>query len=252
MAEHEHILLDEILEKHPSPEAAYLVLSTVKKDIRPEQIIQYCRRALHHSPDHIGLRTLLAEAYTLSGLLARASEELSRAAALIGEMAGPYLMLARAHAEKGSRDEALRLLHFYLTFHPDDEDARELLTRLQPPEPAALQRGETREEKEEEEEKEQEPFEIPEIATATLAELYLKQGEREAAIRTYRKVVERNPDDEQSRNRLNELEAAPLEQESLLQQISEADPERLRKEKLIGVLEAWLSRIQEARSPAAN
>jgi predicted regulator of Ras-like GTPase activity (Roadblock/LC7/MglB family) len=44
--------------------------------------------------------------------------------------------------------------------------------------------------------------------TATMAELYLKQGQRERAIAIYRHVVRERPDDVVARRRLSELEGS--------------------------------------------
>lgn len=218
------LLLDEIFENDPSAETAYLVLSKLKDKTRPEFITQRCRRALKAHPNHVGLRTLIAEAYTESGLLAKASEELEKLSATLGGMFGVYFKLARAFKEKGRDKEAVQLLMTYLAVRPEDEEALSLLRSIQPSEPeepaSAVETVEqevspapepTREPEsypvDEEEEEAEVEASFTEIATATLAELYFNQGELNSAIETYKKVVARNPGDEPAMARLRELEA---------------------------------------------
>ncbi|HLU69910.1 MAG TPA: tetratricopeptide repeat protein [Fibrobacteria bacterium] len=60
------------------------------------------------------------------------------------------------------------------------------------------------------EEDEEEEFEIgensaPHIATVTLAEIYLQQGLKEQATQIYRQLLERQPDDESVRERLQDI-----------------------------------------------
>jgi tetratricopeptide (TPR) repeat protein len=52
-----------------------------------------------------------------------------------------------------------------------------------------------------------EPEPAPELASATLAELYFNQGFTEKAIGVYRQLVERDPGNERARARITELEA---------------------------------------------
>jgi len=105
------------------------------------------------------------------------------------------------------------------------------------------------------EEEPEEEQDLPEIATHTLAELYADQGQIEAATETYRKILNRDPADEKARARLQELEgvvqkeAAPAPDVPLeeAKEPSPVDPERRRSEKMIAVLEQWLSRIHDSR-----
>lgn len=53
-----------------------------------------------------------------------------------------------------------------------------------------------------------EPAAEPELASATLAELYLGQGFRDKAIEVYRRLLRRDPDNDKLRARLREIEAA--------------------------------------------
>ncbi|RLF54415.1 MAG: hypothetical protein DRN37_10270, partial [Thermoplasmata archaeon] len=85
----------------------------------------------------------------------------------------------------------------------------------------------------------------PEIATHTLAEIYENQGQLTAAVETYRKLVEQDPGDLRAKERLEKLEA-----ELRGEDIIPVPPGRTEDgtERLIGILEGWLTRIQETGS----
>ena len=87
-------LLDEILENDPSPETVHRILARRGADERPEKTIQMCRKALRVHPNHMGLRSLLADAYMDSGLSARAVEELERIPSDMDGMVSAYRRLA--------------------------------------------------------------------------------------------------------------------------------------------------------------
>jgi tetratricopeptide (TPR) repeat protein len=59
--------------------------------------------------------------------------------------------------------------------------------------------------REEEEEPELEEDSAPHVATVTLAEIYLQQGLKEQAAQIYRQLLERQPEDDSARRRLNEI-----------------------------------------------
>jgi tetratricopeptide (TPR) repeat protein len=82
------------------------------------------------------------------------------------------------------------------------------------------------------------------IATPTLAEVYYKQGQLDEAIRTYNQVLQQNPSDQDSEDRLAELVAESYR--TTLDEKAEADRKKAMKtERLITVLETWRSRLQE-------
>jgi tetratricopeptide (TPR) repeat protein len=199
-------LLEELLETDASPGTLHLVLSKMKDRGRTSLVVQQCRKALNLHPHHQGLRTLLAEAYLDQGLAARASEELEQVTRRVDEAARAYKILADALVRQGRDAEAAASLDLYLAHRPDDAEAGEILARLRPPAPEAPS-GEAGLEA-----LSDEP--IPEIATPTLAELYFSQGQIEAAVETYERILARSPNDARTLARLRELRAlteAPVE-----------------------------------------
>lgn len=231
-------LLEELLETDASPGALHLVLSKLKGRGRTSLVVQQCRKALSLHPNRDDLRTLLAEAYLEQGLAARAEEELLRVTRRLDEAAGAYKLLADALLRQGRDAEAAECLDRYLAHQPDDADAGETLVRLRPPAPETGAETAAPEETRagEEERRETPAFEeeapagepIPEIATPTLAELYYSQGQIDAAVETYERILTRSPDDPRANARLRELlalRAAPAEAPPLEEEAPEAAPD---------------------------
>jgi len=84
------------------------------------------------------------------------------------------------------------------------------------------------------------------LATSTLAEIYYERGELDEAMKIYEHAVRAFRDDEKSKIRLKELKEIRETQER--GKAKEALKEK--NLKLIGVLEGWLSNIEQRR--AAN
>ena len=265
--------IEEILEYDPSPETVYRILARRKGEERPEKTIQGCRQALRVHPNHIGLRSILADAYLDSGLAARALEELERITTIMDGMASAYHRLAEVYARQSRTPEAVRCMEIYLAHHPEDRDARERLNRILPEENAKPVEVDLEELTDEPGPQVSEEF--PEIATPTLAELYVNQGQLETAIETYRKVLDQYPEDERSRSRLEELESmkgpgqdeaepvlagpqVPESEESFEEGMPEQpvaavqNPEKRKSERLIAILESWLARLREPRSELSS
>lgn len=111
------------------------------------------------------------------------------------------------------------------------------------------------------------PFEeevLSEIATPTLAEVYVNQGQLQEAISIYEKVIAQNPEDRASMTRvqelrtmleaeapLQELELPAIEAEPLLPEADLPPPEettpkaKQKKQKTIAILESWLANIRK-------
>jgi tetratricopeptide (TPR) repeat protein len=252
-------LYRQILESGPSAQTLFLVLSKLKQEGDCKRVVQECIKALNTYPDDIPIRQVLAEAYLETGFLSQAETELGKVTAQIDELVSAYKRLATLYHREKRGEEARKALHVYLAHWPEDQEARELLEMLRPlpeapaqePEPLAEPPAATaeqsatetpdlaREEAEETTTLEREQG-LPEIATPTLAELYYSQGQMEEAILTYEKVVEGNPDDQRAAARLAELKAATPPKAAF-----ETDRNRGKKGKMIALLEAWLSNIQE-------
>ena len=274
-----------ILSHGPSSDTLFILLTRMKKEGELRKVIQACVRALDMYPSDIRIRKLLAEAFLEAGFLSQAEEEMQKVTRQITELATIFKRKAEVLAKQQRSEEALEAAQTYLAHYPDDQDALRLLEDVSPPEedsveapPEEPEEAETMPEEAEpipetypeppedveaqtapseitpllaEEEEPQTPS--PDIATPTLAEVYVDQGQIEEAIKTYERVLEQNPDDEQSRERLQELQAeeAPA---AVTEDAEDAVDDGIRAkkektEKVINTLESWLEDIQEMAKP---
>ncbi|MDH3998123.1 MAG: tetratricopeptide repeat protein [Desulfuromonadales bacterium] len=133
--------------------------------------------------------------------------------------------MARLHLVRADRDQARKLLQDATGFHPDDQGIQDMLTALDLPRPwseiqqqsvassaAAVDSAVT------DDDSHAEP-----IPTATLAEIYVRQGLLGKAITVYSEILRLNPENDEARRRLIQLQTA--EQESLPAATQEQEPE---------------------------
>ncbi|NTV33652.1 MAG: tetratricopeptide repeat protein, partial [Deltaproteobacteria bacterium] len=164
------------------------------------------------------------------------------------------------------KEEALRSLKTYLALRPQDERALDLLKEMEIPEAAPAPEVATIQEEITEpiaaETTESpvpngiEPLEVEaekpelrldeevlsEIATPTLAEVYVNQGQIQEAVRIYEKVIAQNPGDQASVTRLQELRDMRTAEPSPPRPAPSAEQ---RKERTIAILESWLANIRK-------
>jgi tetratricopeptide (TPR) repeat protein len=98
---------------------------------KPVEAMPYLNRALEVDPSSWRVHALLAEAFVLQGQSDDAVKEAERAIQLGHERAAVVqVVLARALAGRGDRDEAIKLLQAYVKAHPADTTASKDLERL--------------------------------------------------------------------------------------------------------------------------
>jgi tetratricopeptide (TPR) repeat protein len=220
----------QILHSAPSRGTLHAVLSRMKEEGRHREVIRESLKALGARPDDIRLRQLLAESYLETGFIGLAEDELDRMTTDLHPLLAVYKLQARLYAKQNRREEALEALKRYRVHHPDDPEALDLWRQMQPEgmPPSDALGG------------------MPvALATPTLAEIYSKQGRLQDAIRTYEQVLRDAPENEAATKRLAELKAetgrrGPGKAAGL------TDTEiRVRKEKVVGILEKWLSKVKE-------
>ena len=243
-------LIKEILDNGPSPRTIYLVLFRMKEEGQLQRVIEECLNALDKYPDDINIRRLLGETYFDDGRALEAESVFKEVIAHIEDLISCYSLQADLLIRQNREDEAVKVLKLYLAHRPDDQKALSLLESLQPREEIP---DESKPAMEEEiipvEEPEEETAEVtgeerlPDIATATLAEIYYDQGRVEEAAEIYKKVIAQNPDDTKSQQRLDEIRG--MMEQSQAEETGREDMARRKKEKMIAVLESWLESIQE-------
>jgi len=217
-------IYNEILNKPVTPMASLLLIKVLKEKGEPEKVVEACLKTLEFFPDDINIRKTLAETYFERGSIELAEKELEGLSKQIDELSSVFRLQADVLIKQDKIKEAIDSLKLYLAHHSTDQEAARLLTKLSSP-------------------RKVEPSILP---TSTLAEIYYKQGELDEAIKIYEKTVRAFPDDEKSKIRLKELKEIRETQER--GKAKEALKEK--NLKLIGVLERWLSNIEQRR--AAN
>lgn len=233
-------LINQILNQGPSQNSIYIILSHLMGEGQSAAVIQGCLKALDLHPDDIRLRQLLADAYLQMGFIGQAETELDRVIERISGLTGSYKTLAKLCLGQKRMVEARRLLQLYCLHRPEDMEAAGLLAELQ------TEEAKPEAEPEEVPEEASEPDVLVQLATPTLAEIYFKQGQVQEAIRTYEKVVARNPHDERLIQRLNDLKGAARGPAETKEVAAGPSPKEI-NQKMISVLEGWLTRIRELK-----
>jgi tetratricopeptide (TPR) repeat protein len=194
----------------------------------------------HHSPGFETLGRILAQ----MGHIDEAMSAYGQALSIDAQDLPALLGLARLHLVRGERAEARRILVEAASYHPEDEMVESMLAALDLPRPlgglmptpadapAPLA----------------EPAHAPAAAddalipTATLAEIYLKQGLLDQAIRVYREILRLEPGNATALRRLRELCPPP----------AAATPDTLasprQQRQPLEILEGWLQRLRTRRA----
>ncbi len=236
-------LLRGILKGNPSSETILTILAVLKEKGDLKNIIDACHEALERYPDNIHIRKYLADAYFEDGRISEAGPESENIIQGINELMPVYLIHANFLIGQKREKEAIETLKLFLHHFPDHEEANSLMESLRSgADEVCLGPDKTAEEKAEEL---LPPLkdELPEIATPTLAEIFFDQGKMEKAVEIYEKIIRKNPDDQHSKQRFNEISA--MINAAGTDKTSKEDNTAQKKEKIIAVLESWLDGIRK-------
>jgi tetratricopeptide (TPR) repeat protein len=238
--ENNTVLYDEILKHGPSQTTLHIVLARIKGEGRVNEVIKWCMVFLRVFPKDIYLRMLLAECYLDLGSVGQAETEFLKVSSMMNDLLPVYAGLARIYAKQKRFEEAAGEAEMFLAHHPDDPEMHEILQIVK-------QAGDFADEPDEkwpvlpdDEEK------VVNFATPTIAELYFSQGQLDAAVETYERVIEEHPDDSVSAERLNQLKAV-LEADLPGSTKASHPVVDTQKEKLLTVLEKWLPKVGEIK-----
>jgi tetratricopeptide (TPR) repeat protein len=252
-------LFDKIVRHGASSETLRILLAEYKKSDNPGKALQECIKAVRIYPQNLFLRQMLAESYVEMGFLSQAEMELEKLTSQMEVLIDAYKLQANLYQKQNRREDALRSLRVYLAHCPEDYEALEVYEVLQPPGPVmeapAVDNGEPAPLEKTQavlEEKTELPEETAtsEIATSTLAEVYVNQGEIEEALNIYQRVLTRNPQHEKTRQRIEEL-GAMLQPRPLLEEKA-LNRARRKKERAIAILEAWLTDLRKMYRKSAT
>ena len=222
-----------ILAHGPSPSTLLIILQRMREEGRVHEVLRECMRGLRLYPDDIGIHRMLAECYLELGFFSLAEQQIALAVEIIDKLASVFIIQAGLLERQGRREEAAAALEKYLAHFPGDAEVMERLRTLKQEEEAPSTQAPSSEEI------------VPEIATHTLAEIYESQGQFKAAVETYKKLIERNPEDLRAHEHLRHLEQGIR---SGLKPGKVPEKEEDGAQRMIGILEGWLARMQEMGS----
>jgi len=157
----------------------------------------------HFSPGFSTMGRILGQ----MGRIDEAMSAYAKALSIDRQSQAALVGLARLHLIRAERDMARKILKQAEGFHPDDEKISDMLTALDLPRPWAeiKQASQIQEPVAQVETVTDKPGEP--IPTATLAEIYVKQGLLDKAIKIYQDILAQAPDNEAARDRVLSLQA---------------------------------------------
>ena len=158
----------------------------------------------HFSPGFSTMGRILGQ----MGRVDEAMSAYARALSIDRQSQAGLIGLARLHLVRGERDLARKILKQAVEFHPDDEKISDMLIALDLPRPWAeiMQASQTQASSARQETAPDMPVEP--IPTATLAEIYVKQGLLDKAVKIYHDILKQNPDNDAARERIVQLKAS--------------------------------------------
>jgi len=217
-------IYSEVIDKIATPKARLLLVEILKKEGKTQNVIDACKKVLEIFPEDIHMRRLLAETYLGEGSLDLAEKELENIARQFSDLSSIFKLQSDVFKRENKIDDAIHSMQLYLAHNESDQEAADLLADLRLPK--------------------EKPSALP---TSALGEIYYKQGELDEAIKVYEQVVTSSPDDEKAKRRLDELRGVKEEQEG---EKERSQSVRERKLKLLGVLERWLTGVEQRKEAA--
>ena len=156
----------------------------------------------HFSPGFSTLGRVLGQ----MGRIDEAMSAYAKALSIDRQSQATLVGLARLHMIRSERDQARRILHQAKEFHPDDEKITDMLNALDLPRPwAEIKQVSHSQEATSPDETKPEEMGEP-IPTATLAEVYVRQGLTSEAVKVYQDILKLNPDNDEARERIMQLQ----------------------------------------------
>ena len=230
------VLYAELLRNGPSQSTLHVILNRIKDEGRTNEAIKWCMVFLRVYPKDVFLKTLLAECYFQMGSMGQAEAEFVEVSSMMNDLLSVHGRLAEIYEKQRRFSEAAGQAEMFLAHHPENSEMRELLKRVE----AAVGGDQEWPSLPDDDTESPVPF-----ATPTIAELYFSQGQLDAAVKTYERVVEAHPHDRVSAERLLELKdrlkGGPDGEEKEFHRVSAPE------EKLLVVLEKWLPKVGEIK-----
>ena len=222
----------------------------------------------HFSPGFSTMGRILGQ----MGRIEEAMSAYARALSIDRQSQSALVGLARLHLIRGERDLARTILRQAQEFHPNDDKIADMLVALDLPRPwkDIKQASRGKEEPPPAMDEQAEPDEP--IPTLTLADVYVKQGLLDKAVKVYEDILRERPDNDKARERLHalrqstgvsEAEAPAVEQtedsdtmepaamaEDALQSAADSVPipGAIQDQSALDVLQRWLTAIKQGKA----
>ena len=206
----------------------------------------------HFSPGFATLGRIFGQ----MGRIDEAMSAYARAISIDRQSQSALVGLARLHLVRGERDQARRILLQAAEFHPEDEMIANMLIALDLPRPwgdkpvaaAAIVPPPVAVV---EEEPPAVDASVEPIPTATLAEIYAKQGLVDQAVRVYEEILRQDPANAAIAGRLAELRTVAAPASHPVVESVEPPPSAVSRSREprqpLAVFESWLLAIQARR-----
>lgn len=170
-----------------------------------EDAVEIARNGIVQNPAFPSGYVAYGRSLAQQGLIEEATAEFEKALILDKKNLAALKSLAKIHIQQGRRDEALKLLDRASTINPDDAAVSKMQSKLKRQMDATVSSIVSEAEvasisKSESAEKSGEP-----ISTATIAEIYIRQGFPEKALKVYRDLLRAEPQNDQLRQKLVDL-----------------------------------------------
>ncbi len=188
-----------------------------RKAGRVEEAIEIVERGVRDHPEYAVGHVVRGKCYFDHGDADTAREAFERVLELDANNLVALKYLGMIHADAGRASRAREYFRHILALDPDDRDIRDRLEALgDEPERASATAAEAADDDfepvpirlgDDDEPADRDAAEA--LATMTLAEIYASQGYTERALRIYREILRRQPDNEEARRRVRELEGRP-------------------------------------------
>lgn len=159
----------------------------------------------HFSPGFSTMGRILGQ----MGRIDEAMSAYAKALSIDRQSQSALVGLARLHLIRSERDLARKILQQAQEFHPDDEKIADMLNALDLPRPWADIKQASLVSDAAVEEDSQPASSVEPIPTATLAEIYVKQGLPDKAIKVYQEILKQAPENASVRERIRVLQGDP-------------------------------------------
>jgi tetratricopeptide (TPR) repeat protein len=182
---------EERLARDPASLAFAQLADLYRKAGRTRDAVALCRNGLTRYPHYTTARLILAKALVADGQLAPAQVELEAILEVSPKDVQSHRLVAEVQRRLGHIDEAVRHLEAAIALDPSDREAQGLLALLRGSEPpAAGVTGLAR------------VLSDDTFATITFGALCLEQGCVEEAAQIFTRILRKNPDHREAREKL--------------------------------------------------